>query len=642
MRRPNFFLVGAPRCGTASMYTYLKQHPEIYVSIDKEPHFFGSDLGTMPGTIREENLYLSLFAGAGDRPRIGEASVWYLSSRRAPHEIRAFAPDARILILLREPAQMAHSLYSLYARTGNEDLPSFEEALAAEPERQAGRRLPPGAYFPQGLLYTAAARYAGDVERYFTVFGRENVHCVLFDDFVRDTPAAYRQTLAFLGVDPGFQAELDRRRAAERVRLQAILQLRRLAPEVRSRIQFKEMQQHAAAPRQPLAPATAARLRGLFAEDVARLGRLLGRDLGAWTRGESVPPAGEGGEGRPRLRRVFDSVRALRRVPPELRGRHDQVESLERKFARWQTMRVPELALDQQPANPAWPAWFAAERERIAGTLGPLSGPLRIEHFGSTSVPGLSSKNVIDMAVGLAPGADAAAAAACLAELGYEGYGNSPVDPETVWLWRIADDRAFCVHLGDRGRPWIDEQVDMRDYLAAHPEERDRYAAVKRRLAEERGQGLLQYSMAKLATTMEMVEKARKWRGSGAFEARPLDHQALVGAGADDAGRGRDLDLEAEQPALRDLDQPDAHGHLLPRAGGADVGDVDAGADRGLALAQAGLDGRQAGVLDEGDHARGREDARDVRGAHVRGDQVGRLAGQAGAQGLGGHGDELI
>ncbi|HSN88621.1 MAG TPA: sulfotransferase, partial [Thermoanaerobaculia bacterium] len=74
MRKPNFFIVGAPRCGTTSMYAYLRQHPEIYVSPHKETHFFGSDLSPLPGAVREEELYLELFAGAGDRPRLGEAS----------------------------------------------------------------------------------------------------------------------------------------------------------------------------------------------------------------------------------------------------------------------------------------------------------------------------------------------------------------------------------------------------------------------------------------------------------------------------------------------------------------------------------------------------------------------------------------
>lgn len=624
MRRPDFFIVGAPRCGTTSMYAYLKQHPEVYVSVDKEPHFFGSDLSAMPGSIREEALYLELFAGAGGRPRAGEGSVWYLSSERAPAEIKAFSPGARIIVLLREPWRMAHSLYSLYRRTGNEDLPTFEEALAAEPERRLGRRIPPGAYFPEGLLYTDAARYAAKVERYFDVFGRDNVLCILFDDFVRDTAAVYRRTLEFLGVDPEFQAELDPRKANQVVRMMAVRQLRSVSPEIRRRMQIREMKQHDAAPAQPLAPATAARLRELFAEDVARLGTLLGRDLGVWTRTERSAS---------RMRDVLESVKVLKKIPPGIRARHERVETLERKFARWQKVRVPDLPLSQRPYNDAWPAWFAAERERIAGAFGPRA--VRIEHFGSTAVPGLSSKNIVDIAVAL-DGPPDAAAEAVLGRLGYEGYGNGPIDPETPWLWRIEADRAFAVHLCDRGRPWLEEQMDLRDYLRLHPQERDRYAGLKRRLAEEIGHSFLQYTIGKMALSIEMIDKAREWR-SGGREPRPVDHQALVGAGADDAVGRLDLHLEAEQPALGDPLQADADRHLLARPGGADVGDVDAGPDRGLAVVEPRLDDLQTGVFDERDHPRGREDAFQMWRAHVRGDRVGRLVGQTGAEGVVGH-----
>ena len=532
MRKPDFFIVGAPRCGTASMYAYLKQHPEVWVSILKEPHFFGSDLSPLPYAVRDEQLYLELFAGAAGRPRAGEASVWYLSSEKAPFEIRAFAPEARIIVMLREPAQMAHSLYSLYTRTGNEDLPTFGEALAAEPERRRGGRIPSGAYFPEGLLYTDAARYAAKVERYFAVFGRENVLAIVFDDFVCDTAGVYRRTLEFLGVEPRFEAELDPRRARERVRMLAVGQLRRASPEVKRRLQLEGMKQHESASGRPLPSELAARLRQLFAEDVSRLGALLGRDLGAWTRGEAVEPvcgaatmqpgAGVGEKPAPhgaRLREVLESVRVLKKIPAEIRAKHERVETLERKFARWQKVRIPHLPLEQRPYNPVWADWFAAERARIAGALRRLEGPggpggpgAMIEHYGSTSVPGLPSKNIVDVAVGLDAACDRAAVDEALARIGYESYGNSPIDPETDWFWKLEGDRAFVVHLCDRRRPWLDDMVDLRDYLRAHPPERDRYSELKQRLAREKDQGFLQYTISKMTMWIDMIDKAKEWR----------------------------------------------------------------------------------------------------------------------------------
>lgn len=291
--RPNFFIVGAPQCGTASMYLYLKQHPDVYVSVLEEPQFFGSDLTRVPHGIRDEDVYLELFEGANGRSRRGEASAWYLSSLQAPYEIRAFSPEAKILILLREPAQMAHSLHGLFFRTGNETLGDFREALAAEPERRAGLRIPDGAYFPEGLQYSEAACYAPKVERYMDVFGPENVHCVLFDDFVRDAAGEYRKTLEFLAIDPDVEVELDPQRAGERVRMMAVRQLRQASHEVRRRLRLGETKEHETPPPPPLSDDVAAPLRERLSVETRRLGELIGRDLEPWIRGEPLTGAAE-------------------------------------------------------------------------------------------------------------------------------------------------------------------------------------------------------------------------------------------------------------------------------------------------------------------------------------------------------------
>lgn len=286
--RPNFFIVGAPRSATGALYLALKQHPEVCVSLLKEPQFFGADLAPAPLRIRDEDVYLELFEVAADRPLRGEASVWYLSSLQAPYEIRAFSPEAKVVVLLREPAEMAWSLHALHVTNGEEDLPSFEEALAAEPDRRRGRRLPEGNHFPEGLQYTEAVRYAPKVERYLDVFGPENVSCLLFDDFVRDPGEQCRRVLEFLGADPGFRPETDGDRARERVRLMEARQLRAASAEVRRRVRMEQARRHESPPRAPLAAEVAGRLRDRLARDTLRLGELIGRDLRPWIRGERV------------------------------------------------------------------------------------------------------------------------------------------------------------------------------------------------------------------------------------------------------------------------------------------------------------------------------------------------------------------
>lgn len=282
-RKPNFFLVGAPRSGTTALYSLLKQHPDVYLAILKEPHFFGTDLTIQPHTIREPELYFGLFADAAGHKRVGEGSVWYLTSTRAAREIRELVPEAKILVLLREPSEMAYSLYHLYRRTGNEDLPTFEEALAAQEDRREGRRIPAGTYFPEGLQYVEVARAAEKLERFFTAFGRERVHVILFEDFRRDNARVYREVLEFLDIDPEFVPELDPARAAKRIQLMAIQQLRRTDPRVRQRMSRDGIRQHSGPKGAPLSPELKARLRETFRPDVARLGELLGRDLSHWS-----------------------------------------------------------------------------------------------------------------------------------------------------------------------------------------------------------------------------------------------------------------------------------------------------------------------------------------------------------------------
>lgn len=278
---PNFFLVGAPRCGTTSMYTYLKQHPEIYLSVLKEPHFFSTDLTAPPQAVVDEGLYLSLFAAAGEKPWVGEGSVWYLESRRAPPAIAAASPEARILIMLRQPIDMAFSLHGLYNRTGNEDLVDFDQALAAQEARAQGERIPDGTYFPEGLQYERVSRYSAKVERYLRQFGHHRVHVAIFEEMVADPVRVYRRILEFLGLDPSFEAEFDRAAATRRIRTQVLQQLRHTAPEIRAKMRGGG-RRHTVTRRRAVSAETRRRWSEEGASDVAALSELLDRDLSRW------------------------------------------------------------------------------------------------------------------------------------------------------------------------------------------------------------------------------------------------------------------------------------------------------------------------------------------------------------------------
>lgn len=282
-RWPDVFLVGAPRCGTTAMYTALKQHPEIFTAVHKEPHFFGSDLTPQPHTVRDVDLYLDLFADAEPAQRAVDGSVWALRSTRAADEIAARRPDARIIVMLRDPVELVRSLHGLFVRTGNEDQPDLAAALALEPRRRAGEAQPEGVYFPEGLLYTEAARFAPGLKRFRRALGAERVHVVLFDDFAADPVATSQGVYAFLGVAAGFAPAGDPDVARRAVRPQALSQLRRLrrrAPAL-VRLLGSRTRTHGGA-RSDAPPAVLDALRVQFTDDLRETAELIGRDLSHW------------------------------------------------------------------------------------------------------------------------------------------------------------------------------------------------------------------------------------------------------------------------------------------------------------------------------------------------------------------------
>lgn len=304
MRKPDFFLVGAPKCGTSLMDTYLRRHPDLFLAA-KEPHYFGSDLNfnNPPHT---EETYLRLFEGAEGAQRVGESSVWYLYSKRAAAEIHAFQPEADILVMLRNPVSMLNSLHTHLVYTGDENIRSFEGALAAEADRRAGRRIPPWSIPTGGLLYREVVRYDEQIQRYFDLFGRDKVMVILADDFKKDPPGVYRQVLARLGVrtdfegfDKALEADNWTKNVAKTIRsqrLQAWLKdparqmvLRRVRPEPvpgwRLVLRGLRRANIIYADKPPMDPATKAALTEELRPGIERLAALIDRDLSGWLKG---------------------------------------------------------------------------------------------------------------------------------------------------------------------------------------------------------------------------------------------------------------------------------------------------------------------------------------------------------------------
>src|SRR5271155_1319829 len=194
-RAPDFFIVGHAKCGTTALYEMLRRHPQIYMPALKEPLYFATDLrarfqrraaGPLPTELED---YLSLFADAGARQLVGEASSSYLWSRVAAANIASLQPSARIIAILREPGSFLRSLHLQLLQNHIESEKDLRKALALENARRQGKRIPRRSARPQALFYSERVRYVEQLRRYHALFPAERVLVLIYDDFRRDNEA---------------------------------------------------------------------------------------------------------------------------------------------------------------------------------------------------------------------------------------------------------------------------------------------------------------------------------------------------------------------------------------------------------------------------------------------------------------------
>jgi hypothetical protein len=213
---PDFLILGGQRCGSTSLYDMVCGHPDVMPASHKEPHFFDNN------HLRGEEFYRRLFPlrmhvrarerRLGRRVVTGEATTYYLSHPAVPGRVRAMLPVVRLIAILRDPVDRAHSHYQLSVREGREPL-SFEEALAAEPERLAGeeeRLLSDPAY--RGVAhrfhsYRSRGRYVDQLRRWWAEFPRDQLLVLRSEDMFAEPRAVYDEVVRFLGLDP----DADRR-----------------------------------------------------------------------------------------------------------------------------------------------------------------------------------------------------------------------------------------------------------------------------------------------------------------------------------------------------------------------------------------------------------------------------------------------
>src|SRR5215204_2471716 len=179
--RPNFFIAGAPGCGTSSMHDYLAQHPECYLSEEmKEPGVFNPDLKVNPaGRTDTEEKYLALFRKGLGKRRLGESSSWYMLSKVAPKLIAEWDGLSQAILMIRNPMDAAYSLHGQLLWNCNEHLENFEEAIAAEGDRRSGKNIRSECTSPDALQYTEVFSYSPQIKRFYEALGKERVKVIV-------------------------------------------------------------------------------------------------------------------------------------------------------------------------------------------------------------------------------------------------------------------------------------------------------------------------------------------------------------------------------------------------------------------------------------------------------------------------------
>jgi hypothetical protein len=296
MTMPNFLIIGAMKAGTTALYTYLEQHPQVYMSPVKEPNFFAFEgermnflapqdqEGINRTSVTDIEAYRALFTGVTNEKAIGEASHWYLYSPKAPERIQHYIPGGKFIVVLRDPVERAYSQFLHFVRDGQEPLTDFAQALQEE-ETRIYNNWAFGRYASRGFYHV-------QLKRYFDAFDRSQIKVYLYEDLSVDPVGVLRDIFRFLEIDEAFLPEMSIRPNVSGVpksrtlhalltrpqRIKAALQphlparVLRFASDLRDRNLAKPQ----------FAPVLRRQMVEMYREDILKLQDLIDRDLSKW------------------------------------------------------------------------------------------------------------------------------------------------------------------------------------------------------------------------------------------------------------------------------------------------------------------------------------------------------------------------
>lgn len=296
MTLPNFIVLGAGKAGTQSIYNYLMEHPDIYMSPTKETNFFAlygqrPNFQGPPDPINQYSIanmdeYEAQFAGVTHETAIGEISPLYLYHPEVPQRIQHTLPEAKLIVILRNPVDRAYSCYLFLRARLTETILDFDDALRAEPERIANN-------WPWPWHYKNLGYYHEQLKRYYQRFDPKQIKVYLYEDFSAQNVAVMQDMYGFLGVNRHFEPDISLQYNFSGLPKNKVLQyfltgpnpfqtaLKPLLPTgLRRKIVSKIKRKNLTKP--SLSPELRSRLTETYREETLKLQALVGRDLSHW------------------------------------------------------------------------------------------------------------------------------------------------------------------------------------------------------------------------------------------------------------------------------------------------------------------------------------------------------------------------
>ncbi|MDJ0660794.1 MAG: sulfotransferase [Crocosphaera sp.] len=296
---PNFLVIGAPKAGTTSLYKYLEQHPQIYMSPVKEPSFFaleGKDLDVLPSgnhsvTVLEK--YQLLFQGVTEEIAIGEASTTYLYSPKAAERIKYYTPDVKLIAILRNPVDRAFSNYKMIMRDQPLSLQSFSKEIEDEEPnlviRRQEKKRPITPYIGGGFYYKL-------LKRYFDEFDNSQIKIYLYEEFTQNTVQVMQDIFDFLNIDDTFLPDVSQKYNVSQKSRENKAEIPSPLLSTSNTINFikqllswgnmqdspNDMDIHSSFNKIELSPELRKKLIEIYREDIEKLQHFLNKDLSSW------------------------------------------------------------------------------------------------------------------------------------------------------------------------------------------------------------------------------------------------------------------------------------------------------------------------------------------------------------------------